>query len=99
MKHSLKGLPAPTNEVEILMPELEQDEPQGEAPLEEDAADAVRRREQQEQDRLEAERLRQTQAVQRNLPRPVAPQLMVSPLPEVQADGSTDAERAEALLF
>merc|ERR1719436_2001139 len=64
----LKSLPAPTNEVEISMPELDNEEPQGEAPLEEDAADADKRRERQEQERLEAERAKRSQPVQRNLP-------------------------------
>lgn len=99
MPEKLRELPAPTNEVEISMPELEQEEPQGEAPLEEDAADTDKRREQEEQERLEAERLRQSQPVQRSLPRPVAPQLMVCPLPDGSSDPNTDFEQAEALLF
>jgi pre-mRNA-splicing factor CDC5/CEF1 len=59
------------------MPELEENEPEGERPLEEDAADADKRRERQEQERLEAEKRKRSQAVQQGLPRPAIPQTMV----------------------
>merc|ERR1711972_874594 len=61
IRTQLQGLPAPMNEVEISMPELQQDDLPIEEPLEEDAADADRRRERMEVERKEQERLKQRQ--------------------------------------
>eukprot|EP00927_Polykrikos_kofoidii_P053520 TRINITY_DN48130_c0_g1_i1.p1 TRINITY_DN48130_c0_g1~~TRINITY_DN48130_c0_g1_i1.p1 ORF type:complete len:836 (-),score=185.22 TRINITY_DN48130_c0_g1_i1:45-2552(-) len=79
VRAQLQGLPAPMNEVEISMPELEEDEPAGERPLEEDAADADKRRERLEQERVEAERQKRSKAVKRGLPRPAIPETMLFP--------------------
>lgn len=104
IQSQLRSLPAPTNEVEICMRELDIEEPPVEAPLEEDAADADKRRERLEQERLAAERAKRSQPVQRGLPRPVAP--LLAPAPEEVEDGtaSTPAAsraqpQAEGLLF
>eukprot|EP00928_Gymnodinium_smaydae_P070828 TRINITY_DN54585_c0_g1_i1.p1 TRINITY_DN54585_c0_g1~~TRINITY_DN54585_c0_g1_i1.p1 ORF type:complete len:810 (+),score=268.13 TRINITY_DN54585_c0_g1_i1:132-2561(+) len=77
IKAQLEGLPAPLNDVEISMPDLEEEEPVDERPLEEDAADADKRRERQEQERVEAERRKRSKAVQRGLPRPAVPSSML----------------------
>jgi len=79
LRDRLGGLPAPVNEVEISMPELEDNDPTADEPLEEDAADADRRRERLEQERLEADRAKQSRAVKQGLPRPAAPQTMLFP--------------------
>lgn len=89
----LKTLPAPINEVEISMPELEAEQPLGEAPLEEDAADADRRRERQEQQRLEVELAKRSQPVQRDLPRPPLPQQLAPP-DEAQAAPAAEGEES-----
>jgi len=102
IQSQLKSLPAPSNEVEIQMPELEDQDIDGEAALEEDAADLDKRREQQEQARLEIERKKRSKAVQRDLPRPVAPHLIFRDA-EDEAAASTGlsaaVRAAEDLVF
>lgn len=99
MRAQLSSLPAPTNEVEISMPELEDDEIMGEAPLEEDAADTDKRRAKMEEDRREIERQKQSQPVKRGLPRPVAPQTMMfeSSFGEGDSQGSRPAAATDML--
>jgi len=88
------------------MPELEEDEPMGEAPLEEDAADADKRKAKMEEERREIERQKQSQPVKRGLPRPVAPQTMMfeTAFGEGDSQGSRPAavttllQKAEDLL-
>eukprot|EP00401_Gymnodinium_catenatum_P025091 CAMPEP_0117492758 /NCGR_PEP_ID=MMETSP0784-20121206/18750_1 /TAXON_ID=39447 /ORGANISM="" /LENGTH=812 /DNA_ID=CAMNT_0005287595 /DNA_START=153 /DNA_END=2591 /DNA_ORIENTATION=- len=77
VRKQLLDLPAPMNEVEISMPELEDEEPVGERPLEEDAADADKRRERIEKERVEAERQKRSSAVKQGLPRPAVPHAML----------------------
>merc|ERR1711972_1217132 len=99
IRTQLQGLPAPMNEVEISMPELQQDDLPVEEPLEEDAADADRRRERMEVERKEQERLKQSQAVQRGLPRPALPQTMLFQSSFDQAASSSILlQQAESLL-
>lgn len=95
IQNQLKSLPAATREVEISMVERDAEEPQSEAPLEEDAADATL----QEQERLEAERAKRSQPVKRSLLRPVAVHLVQAT--EVSDSGSATAllKQAEGLLF
>ncbi len=75
LRTGLSSLPAPTNEYEIVAPELpaearSDDELDGTAPMEEDAADVLRR----EEAAREAERVnvlaRRSSVVRRDLPRP-----------------------------
>lgn len=77
METALRSLPAPVNEVEISMPELEDEAPAREEELEEDAADADKRAERLAQEKREAERQKQSQPVKRGLPRPTVPQAMI----------------------
>mmetsp|Transcript_24235 Transcript_24235/g.45997 ORF Transcript_24235/g.45997 Transcript_24235/m.45997 type:complete len:800 (+) Transcript_24235:95-2494(+) len=86
IRNQLSSLPAPVNEVEISMPDLADDEPTVDQPLEEDAADADRRREQLEQERLEVERQKRSQPVKLDLPRPALPHTMMFP-PSYDASG------------
>lgn len=71
MQAALGSLPAPMNEVEISMPELMDEEADGQAPLEEDQADLDKRRAKEEELRMEIERQKQSQPVKMGLPRPV----------------------------
>mmetsp|Transcript_4028 Transcript_4028/g.9434 ORF Transcript_4028/g.9434 Transcript_4028/m.9434 type:complete len:806 (-) Transcript_4028:52-2469(-) len=96
MRAQLASLPAPTNEVEISMPELEDDEAEAEMPLEEDAADADRRRAALERERIEEERRKQSQAVQQGLPRPAVPQMMLFPSSFGPSDGASSGASASA---
>eukprot|EP00930_Biecheleria_cincta_P069312 TRINITY_DN57066_c0_g1_i1.p1 TRINITY_DN57066_c0_g1~~TRINITY_DN57066_c0_g1_i1.p1 ORF type:complete len:798 (-),score=229.25 TRINITY_DN57066_c0_g1_i1:64-2457(-) len=104
MQAALGSLPAPVNEVEISMPDLMEEEDTTEQPLEEDAADADKRREREEQDRLEIEHQKRSAPVKLDLPRPVAPHLMVFESMASQAAGAAlDGpqkllQQAEAML-
>lgn len=103
IRAKLEGLPAPMNEVEISMPDLATDDMPVEEPLEEDAADADRRRERLELERQEQERLKQSQPVQRGLPRPALPQTMLfqssfTPGVGEVASSSILLQQAESLL-
>jgi len=88
MQAALGSLPAPLNEVEISMPELMEEEDTGDKPLEEDAADADKRREAEEQERLEIERKKQSQPVKKGLPRPAQTQMMVFESSATQGTGA-----------
>jgi len=77
MQAALGSVPAPMNEVEISMPDLMEEEADTQAPLEEDAADADKRRAKEEQKRLEIERQKQSQPVKLGLPRPVQTGMMI----------------------
>mmetsp|Transcript_110312 Transcript_110312/g.172506 ORF Transcript_110312/g.172506 Transcript_110312/m.172506 type:complete len:799 (+) Transcript_110312:104-2500(+) len=79
IRDKLDTLPAPVNEVEISMPEFAEEEPTLEDALEEDAADADKRRETLEQQRLEIERQKRSQPVKMDLPRPAVPQACLFP--------------------
>ncbi|CAJ1437917.1 unnamed protein product [Effrenium voratum] len=103
MQAALGSLPAPMNEVEISMPELMEEETDGQAPLEEDAADADKRRERQEQERLEIERQKQSQPVKLGLPRPVQTSMMIFESSAAQAGEALSGpqhllQQAEAML-
>eukprot|EP00913_Durusdinium_trenchii_P018570 g17450.t1 len=87
MQAALGTLPAPMNEVEISMPELMEEEADTQAPLEEDQADADKRREKEELRRLEIERQKQSQPVKMGLPRPVQTSMMIFESSASQATG------------
>merc|ERR1719506_110680 len=89
------------------MPELGEEEPTLEDALEEDAADADRRRELLEQERLEAERQKRSGPVKQDLPRPALPQSCIFPTsfapgdPQSGPPGSLSSQllhQAESLL-
>ena len=86
LKGALKALPAPKNEYEIdfaaAIPERQPE--QEETPMEEDAQDIAKRLQREREAAAEAERRRQSAAVQRDLPRP----LTVNP---AYAKGADDA--------
>ena len=91
LRAALGALPAPKNEYQIVAPELEQDEPMADAPeLEPDAADHDAAREAAVKAAAEAEWRRQTQAVQRGLPRPAVP--LKAPADDPAADPLARAE-------
>eukprot|EP00929_Paragymnodinium_shiwhaense_P008090 TRINITY_DN112009_c0_g1_i1.p1 TRINITY_DN112009_c0_g1~~TRINITY_DN112009_c0_g1_i1.p1 ORF type:complete len:777 (+),score=267.24 TRINITY_DN112009_c0_g1_i1:129-2459(+) len=98
MRAQLASLPAPVNEVEISMPELEEEAPAGEGQLEEDAADADKRRERIEAQRIEQEKAKRSKAVKRELPRPALPQTCVF-APSFGSDADATLQKAEGLLL
>lgn len=104
IRTQLKSLPAPVNEVEISMPELEDEQMATEEQLEEDAADADRRREREAMDRLEEEKRKQSRPVKEGLPRPALPQSMLFPTSfapggELAQGGAVAAGSAAAALL
>ncbi|KAJ1964157.1 Pre-mRNA-splicing factor cef1 [Dipsacomyces acuminosporus] len=76
LAHKLASLPKPKNEFEIVVPEASAEEDAraggsgGRADAVEDQADIERRQEQKRAEDAQAELLRRTKCVQRNLPRP-----------------------------
>jgi pre-mRNA-splicing factor CDC5/CEF1 len=89
------------------MPELADEEPALEDALEEDAADADKRRERLAQERLEIERQKRSQPVKMDLPRPAVPQACLFPTsfapgdPQCGPPGSLSSQllhQAESLL-
>merc|ERR1719454_2622340 len=107
IRTQLSHLPAPTNEVEISMPELAEEEPALEDALEEDAADTDRRRAKLEAERLEAERQKRSGPVKQDLPRPAMPSSCIFPTsfapgdPQSGPPGSLSSQllhQAESLL-
>mmetsp|Transcript_21917 Transcript_21917/g.51226 ORF Transcript_21917/g.51226 Transcript_21917/m.51226 type:complete len:794 (-) Transcript_21917:77-2458(-) len=98
IRAQLLNLPAPSNELEISMPDIQEDDNAGEQPLEEDAADIDKRRELEMEAQREAERQKQSSAVKAELPRPLNPEFMI-----FKAMGDASASRvsgnsASALL-
>mmetsp|Transcript_6370 Transcript_6370/g.15370 ORF Transcript_6370/g.15370 Transcript_6370/m.15370 type:complete len:795 (+) Transcript_6370:85-2469(+) len=102
IRQQLKSLPAPSNEVEISMPEIPQEDASlSEQPLEEDAADADKRRELEAEAQREAERQKRSSAVKADLPRPLNPELMVFKSlsnPPAASGGSGFMQQAEVLI-
>lgn len=98
MEAALRSLPAPVNEVEISMPELEEEQPARDDELEEDAADADRRAERLAQEKAEELRKKQSQPVKRGLPRPTVPQAMLFEASFATGDSSSSSGAAGALL-
>jgi hypothetical protein len=95
------------NEVEISMPELAEDEPTLEDALEEDAADADKRRARLDAERLELERQKRSGPVKQDLPRPAAPSTCIFPTSFAPGDaqagppgsfGSQLLHQAESLM-
>jgi len=99
IRSRLDGLPAPMNEVEISMPDLAQDDLPVEEPLEEDAADADLRAEKQALARLEQDKLKQSQAVQRGLPRPALPQTMLFQASFTPGTGDSQSSAATSTVL
>jgi len=98
MRSKLTDLPAPLNEVEISMPELEaEDSTLKQQQLEEDAADADARRAKEHQQKLEEEKERRSQAVKQGLPRPALPHTVNCPT-FLTADDPQILQQAETLL-
>jgi len=103
MQAALGNLPAPMNEVEISMPDLMEEQDDSQAPLEEDAADADKRKAEEEQKRLEIERQKQSQPVKMGLPRPVQTSMMIFESSASQAGEVLEGpkhllQQAEAML-
>lgn len=67
----LSRLPAPKNEYQIMVPELEEERP-SEDVIEEDMEDVLKRRKEIEDAKLAAEMRKRSQSVQRDLPRPLS---------------------------
>ncbi|BDA46189.1 Cell division cycle 5-like protein [Coccomyxa sp. Obi] len=99
LRAGLAGLPAPTNEYQIVVPELPEDKDDGDVAMEEDAADVAARRKAAAKAKEEAELRKRSQVLQRGLPRP----LSLDHGPEVrsseEAGKLSQREAAEALLF
>jgi len=107
IRTQLAHLPVPQNEVEISMPELGEEEPTLEDTLEEDAADADKRRQKLMEERLEVERQKRSGPVKQDLPRPALPQSCIFPTsfapgdPQSGPPGSLSSQllhQAESLL-
>ena len=100
LRAGLSTLPAPQNEYQIEMPELQDDGEAGEdGNREEDAADAkVRRQREEEQLRQEEER-KKSKALQRQLPRPVSLSLVTPAFRSAaEREKLSLRERAEEML-
>jgi len=85
VKNALSSLPRPENEVELIIPGLN-DEDENEDLLVEDEAVAEKKRAEEEQRRLEIEKKRRSSVLQRDLPRPYLPQTvdMAPSIPSLQ---------------
>ncbi|CAD7702662.1 unnamed protein product [Ostreobium quekettii] len=71
LRAQLAQLPAPVNRVEIVVPDLPQEEPEAQE-MEVDAVDRDKQRKLAEQERLEKELRSRSQVIQQGLPRPLA---------------------------
>jgi len=103
VRAGLGQLPAPKNDYQIALPELTADGVDGEAEDEdamhvEDAAERDIRRKNAAHAAAEAELRRQTQAIQRGLPRPVALDLVSAARPEPELASLNSTELAEELV-
>eukprot|EP00227_Mantoniella_beaufortii_P014173 CAMPEP_0197595674 /NCGR_PEP_ID=MMETSP1326-20131121/23444_1 /TAXON_ID=1155430 /ORGANISM="Genus nov. species nov., Strain RCC2288" /LENGTH=801 /DNA_ID=CAMNT_0043162063 /DNA_START=186 /DNA_END=2591 /DNA_ORIENTATION=- len=87
LKDGLAGLPAPTNEYQIVVPELLEDDDDMEPGEAEDMDDVIARREAVVAAEEAAELRRRSHAVQREMPRPPADSTGPAPVP-----GETEAE-------
>lgn len=100
LQAGLKGLPAPKNDFEIVVPDQEEDGPTEEVEGQkdvEDQADVDARALAEIQAQREAEMRRRSQAVQRNLPRPQ--EVNSSVLRPLHADAHlSDQQKAEELI-
>lgn len=91
LKKALTNLPAPKNEYEIVMNDDVEEEASTIGPdIGEDQGDIDARREEEEAARIEAEVKKQSQAVQRNLPRPIEVNHAI-----LKPSGPTDAPLTE----
>lgn len=98
--HGLRSLPKPQYAYEIEAPDLGAvREADGGAAMEEDAADVAARHEAAEAEARELERRRQSQAVQRGLPRPAAVNADMAPDGVVIDDADEAAGNPESLLL
>jgi len=100
LRSGLSTLPAPQNEYQIEMPELQDDGEDGEdGNQEEDAADAKVRRQREEELHRQEEERKKSKALQRQLPRPVSVSLVV-PASKSMAEREKMSlrERAEEML-
>jgi len=102
LKHSLKALPAPKNEYEInfagALPEGKVEEKEDTAHYEEDAEDAARRIAREQKAREDADKRRQSQVIQRALPRPLQVNTAYGKGGEVPAKGKGALEVEAARL-
>jgi len=100
LKRKLGSLPAPKNEYEILLnDDAETTETiDDRSILQEDQADIDARREAEETVRLEAEMSRQSQAIQRNLPRPIKINESIMKSTGEHAPILTQLQKAEELV-
>mmetsp|Transcript_23430 Transcript_23430/g.51433 ORF Transcript_23430/g.51433 Transcript_23430/m.51433 type:complete len:829 (+) Transcript_23430:239-2725(+) len=99
LRAGLGSLPAPQNEYQIEMPELPEDEAEGQQLQEEDAADAKARRQREEEARRQEEERRKSKALQRHLPRPAATEHLAPPARSAAEQSKLSVrERAEELL-
>ena len=96
LKEGLAGLPAPTNEYQIVVPELPEDEEEagGAGGVEEDMDDVIAREEAARAAEEAAALRRRSKAVQRDFPRPPAE----STGPAAAAAGGVSATPAEELI-
>lgn len=95
LRESLRTLPAPTNEYQIVVPELPEEDDMTDGPgMEEDANDVLEREAAAIAAEEAAAALRRSKVVQRNLPRPPAE----STGPAAASAGGMDATAAEKMI-
>ncbi|KAK9818201.1 hypothetical protein WJX72_008746 [[Myrmecia] bisecta] len=101
LRSGLSRLPAPKNEYQIVVPEVEEDiamdEDEGPA-VEEDAAEVEARQRAAAKAREEAELRKRSQVLQRSLPRPISLALQPEVRPEREIEALPPREVAEQLL-
>lgn len=101
LKRGLAGLPAPKNDYEIVLPENEEMEVQDDSHRSdyiEDQADVDLQRMRQLEKEREEEFRRQSQAVQRDLPRPLDVNMTVLRPTHMQDPPLTELQKAEELI-